>query len=316
MNETRGSRERVAILLNPSAGRGKAGKNRDRLAALFRTRGIPHELHVTGSEAHLRELARHKSLEFGTLAAAGGDSTFQIVAEEIVKAGASPRLAMFGLGSSNDITREFGLETLEKTMAALEEGRTRRIDLGSVESEGAAPRYFIGQASIGLGVFVNQAAARAAERTPGLAGLQIAVGIWGVARAFRKKLVPVSLAVAPSPGGKVEGRFQVANFANIRFWATGRRLVPQARPDDGMLDACLIREGSFLRLARLASSARKGRQVRMAGVEFLRSPVFDISSETPFAIQVDGEVLGGTFSPTLFGRVRVRVMPGALTIIA
>jgi diacylglycerol kinase (ATP) len=316
MNESRGSREGVAILLNPSAGRGKAGENRDRLATLFRARGIPHELHVTGSEAQLRELARRKAGEFGTLAAAGGDSTFQIVAEEIVKAGASPRLALFGLGSSNDITREFGLETMERSMAALEEGRTRRIDLGCVESQGVASRYFIGQASIGLGVFVNQAAARVAACAPGLAGLQIAVGIWGVARAFRKKLVPVSLVVASAAGGRLEGRFQVANFANIRFWATGRRLVPQARPDDGQLDACLIREGSFLRLARLASLARKGRHVRMAGIEFLRSPVFDISSETPFAVQVDGEVVGGPFSPALFRSVRVLVMPGALMLIA
>jgi len=315
MEEKPGFREGVAILLNPSAGRGKAGANRDRLAALFRARGIPHELHVTESETHLRELARDKALEFETLAAAGGDSTFQIVAEEIMKAGARARLAMFGLGSSNDIPREFGLESPEKSAAALEEGRSRRIDLGCVESEGAVPRYFIGQASIGLGVFVNQSAGRVASRTPALARFQTAVGVWGVARAFRKKLVPVSLAVE-SPGRKVEGRFQVANFSNIRFWATGHKLIPHARPDDGKLDACLIREGSFLRLARLASSARKGRHLRAAGVEFLQSPAFDVSSETPFAVQVDGEVLGGASSPTLFRGIRVRVVPGALTIIA
>jgi diacylglycerol kinase (ATP) len=314
MDENTGSREGVAILLNPSAGRGRAGENRDRLAALFRTRGIPHELHVTGSEAHLRELARQKAREFGTLAAAGGDSTFQIVAEEIVKAGASARLAMFGLGSSNDITREFGLDSPEKTAAALKEGRSRRIDLGCVESGDAAPRYFIGQASIGLGVFVNQSAVRVASRTPALARFQTAVGVWGVAHAFRKKLVPVSLLVE-AQGRKVEGRFQVANFANIRFWATGHQLIPHARPDDGKLDACLIREGSFFRLARLAASARKGRHLRATGIDFLQSPSFDISSLTPFAVQLDGDVLGGASSPTFFRGIRVRVVPGALTII-
>ncbi len=315
MDEKTATRERVAILLNPSAGRGKARKNRERLAALFRNRAIPHELHVTESETHLRELARRKAREFGTLAAAGGDSTFQIVAEEIVKSGAPARLAMFGLGSSNDIAREFGLETMEKSVAALQEGRSRRIDLGSIEAAGAAPRFFIGQASIGLGVFVNQAAARAARRAPLLAGLQTAVGLWGIALAFRKKLVPVSLMIE-SGGGKLEGRFQVANFANIRFWATGRMLIPQALTDDGRLDACLIGEGSFLRLAQLATAARKGHQIRTAGVEFLRSPAFDISAETPFAVQVDGEVLGGPFSPALFRKVRVRVLPGALAIVA
>ncbi len=308
-------RERVTILLNPSAGGGRALNYRNRLEALFRSRNIPYELHVSDSEAHLRDLARDRARDSGVLAAVGGDSTFQIVAEEIVSAGSRARLAMFGLGSSNDIPREFGLESPERTLAALEGGRSRRIDLGRVEAGGISPKYFIGQASLGLGVFVNLSAARVAARRPGLARFQTAVGVWGVARAIRKKLVPISIAVA-SEGQKVEGRFQVANFANIRYWATGRRLVPQARPDDGQLDACLIRESSFLRLARIASAAGKGRHLLAAGVEFLRSPVFDISSETPFAVQVDGEVLGGPSSPTHFRSIRVRVMPGALTVVA
>ena len=308
-------REKVTILLNPSAGGGKALNCRNRLEALFRSRGIPHELHISDSEVHLRALARDRARDSGILAAVGGDSTFQIVAEEIVNAGSQARLAMFGMGSSNDIPREFGLESPERTLAALEDGRSRRIDLGRVEAGGISPRYFIGQASLGLGVFVNLAVALVAARRPGLARFQTAVGVWGVARAIRKKLVPIPLAVV-SEGQTVEGRFQIANFANIRYWATGRKLIPQARPDDGQLDACLIRESSFLRLAQIAAAAGKGRHLRAAGVEFLRSRVFDISSETPFAVQVDGEVLGGPSSPTHFRNIRVRVMPGALTIVA
>lgn len=315
MDEERSGRERVAVLLNPSSGGGLASRSRDRLERRLRDSGRPYELYVTASESHLRELARAKAGQCAILAAAGGDSTFQIVAEEIVRSGARTSLAMFGLGSSNDIPREFGIDGLERAAAALAAGRSRRIDLGVVESEGLAPRHFIGQASLGLGVFVNQAAACVASRTPGLARFQSLVGFLGTAGAFRKKLVPVALAVR-SQDRKVEGRFQVANFANIRYWATGRKLLPQARPDDGLLDACLIREGSFLRLARLAMAVRKGRHLGSADVEFLKSPAFDISSKLPFAVQVDGEVLGGASSPTLFRRVRVRVAPGALTIIA
>ena len=315
MDQRTAPREPVTILLNPSAGGGKSLKYRNRLAALFRNRGIPFELHVSDSEAHLRDLAKDGARNSAILAAVGGDSTFQIVAEEIINAGSQARLAMFGLGSSNDIPREFGLESPESSLTALEDGRSRRIDLGRVEADGISHKHFIGQASLGLGVFVNLSAARVAARRPGLARFQTAVGVWGVARAIRKKLVPISLAVA-SEDQRVEGRFQVANFANIRYWATGRKLIPQARPDDGRLDACLIREGSLLRLARIASAAGKGRRLRAKGVEFLRSPVFDISSETPFAVQVDGEVIGGPSSPTHFRSIRVRVMPGALTIVA
>jgi len=315
MSERTARRARITVLFNPSAGGGRALKSRDRLTALFRAHNIPWDFHLTESEAHLRALAREKGRSAGTLAAVGGDSTFQIVAEEIVRAGSLARLAMFGLGSSNDIPREFGLESAETTLAALAAGRSRRIDLGRVEAEGTEARIFIGQASLGLGVFVNQAAARLAARRPGLARFQAAVGAWGAAAAFRKKLVPVALSVG-AEGARVEGHFQVATFSNIRYWATGRKLIPHALPDDGRLDACLIRDGSFLRLARLAAAAGKGGHVRAAGVEFLRSPLFEIVSPAPLAVQVDGEVLGGPAAPLLFRSLRVRVLPAALTICA
>jgi diacylglycerol kinase (ATP) len=315
MNDSASPKAEVAVLLNPAAGGGRSGRERDRLTALFRERNIPHRLYVTESEAHLRELARRTSREFGTIAAAGGDSTFQIVAEEIVKSGAGARLALFGLGSSNDITREFGLETPEQSAAALAQGRSRRIDLGRIDSGGASLRYFIGQATIGLGVFVNRFAARTASRAPALARFQTAVGAWAVARAFRKSLVPLALTVAAG-GRTISGRFDVAHFANIRYWATGRMLVPQARPDDGALDACLISGGSFLRLAHLARAAGKGRDIRSEGVTYLRSPTFDIASKDPFGVQADGEVIGDGASPTLFEEIRVRVLPGALVLVA
>lgn len=307
--------ERLAILLNPSAGRGKAGRSRARLVGLLQSRGIVHDLYVTESEAHLRQLVREKSREYGILAGAGGDSTFQIMAEEIVAAGAPARLGMIGLGSSNDLPLEFGIETPEKFIAALREGRERRIDLGCVEQEGRPLRFFIGQASVGLGAFVNQFAEKIGSRRPWLARHQNVIGLQGVARAYRRKLVPLPLAIEWE-GGKTEGLFQVANFANTRFWATGRKLIPQARPDDGRLDACLIRQCSFFRFARLAASVRTGRHLRAAEVECLQSPSFVISSARPFAVQVDGELIGGASSPSLFDRIQVRSLPAALTIIA
>jgi diacylglycerol kinase (ATP) len=314
-NERRARRERLAILLNPAAGGGRAAEKKAGLVNLLQSRGVPFDLFVTESETHLRTLTREKSRDYGVLAGAGGDSTFQIMAEEIARAGEPVRLGMIGFGSSNDIPLEFGVETPEKFVAAFREGKERRIDLGCVEHAGQRLKIFIGQASIGLGVIVNEFAARVGRLRPRLARHQTAVGVWGVAHAYRGRLIPVPLAVE-SDGGRTEGLFQVATFANIRFWATGRLLVPQARPDDGRLDACLIRQCSFPRFARLAAAVRSGRHLRAPEVEWYQSPVFTVSSKRPFAVQVDGELLGEAGSPSLFENIRVRVIPAAITIIA
>jgi diacylglycerol kinase (ATP) len=307
--------DRKAVLLNPAAGRGRAGRSRGRLEESLRKRGIAFDLFVTESEDHLRRLAREKSREYSTVVGVGGDSTLQIMAEEMVKVRADAALGMIGLGSSNDIAREFGIADMEKGTEAIKRGNKRQIDLGEISSEGAILKYFIGQANIGLGVWVNQYVEELARRKSGWAKLQIPAGVAGAIGAYRKKLVPIPLRVE-TDRQVISGLFVIAAFTNISNWASGMRLHPEARPDDGNLEACLILPRSFYRLAGLAVLAKRGSIRKAKGVERLAAPVFDISSERAFSVQTDGEVIGGRQCPAHFHRLRVRALPQALTIIA
>jgi diacylglycerol kinase family enzyme len=306
--------DRIAILFNPSAGRGKALKNRGRLERLLRESKVPFDLMVTTSEENLRALTRECAGRYRALAGAGGDSTFHIMIDEIVRSGAVVDFGLIALGSSNDVTREFDLHSLEKACRALKGGRTKPIDLGAVEHDGEVLRYFIGQANIGLGSRVNRYVEEISGKSPRLAAFQSLVGTLGIIRSYRRKEVPLPLTIRAGEQ-KRKGFYVVANFSNIRFWATGRTLSPSARPDDGRLDGCLIGECSFLRLARLAFLARKGRHVGAAEVEFLRAPAFEISSEREFEVQVDGEIIGGCRSPLFFNNILVRAVPRALRLI-
>ena len=306
--------DRIAILFNPSAGRGKALKKKDRLERLLQEWEVSFDLIVTASEENLRALTRECAGRYRALAGAGGDSTFHIMIDEIARSGAVVDFGLIALGSSNDVTREFDLRSLEKACRALKRGRTRSIDLGSIEHDGEILKYFIGQANIGLGARVNRYVEEISGKRPRLAALQSLAGTLGIIRSYRKKEVPLHLTVL-SEGQSRDGFYVVANFSNIRFWASGRALNPSARPDDGRLDGCLIGECSFLRLAHLAFLARKGRHVGAAEVEFLRAPAFEISSERGFEIQVDGEIIGGDRSPLFFKNILVRAIPHALRLI-
>jgi diacylglycerol kinase family enzyme len=315
MPTTSASPERAAVLLNPAAGGGKAGKRQAALERCLRERGVFYDLFITKSEEHLRELTREKARDYPTVVGAGGDSTFQIMAEEIFRAGIPVALGIVGLGSSNDIPREFGIDSLEGAAAALKKGRARQIDLGCVEYRTGERRHFIGQANIGLGVEVNQYVNALASRWPFIRRFQKTAGILGVARAYQKKRIPVQARVT-TKDREIEGSFAAAIFANIRFWATGKKLVPAALPDDGELDVCLIRPCSFFRLARLAGAVDSGLHLLAPEIEFVRAPSFEVSSPKVFAIQVDGEIIGGPASPSLLDWVRIGVIPRGLTIIA
>jgi diacylglycerol kinase (ATP) len=308
------STDRIIILFNPSAGKGTAQKKKSRLERLLRGSDIRYDLIVTQDEEHLRRLTRECAGRSRVLAGAGGDSTFQIMAEELTRAGATVDMGLIPLGSSNDISREFDIWSLEDACRALKRGKKRTIDLGAVYHQDQPLKYFIGQVNIGLGVQVNRYVERLSEKRPWLASFQVLAGSMGILRAFRTGEVPLSLSVR-TEDREWDGRFVVASFNNIRFWASGRILIPSAQPDDRSLDGCLISACSFLRLTRLALLAKKGRHVGAPEVMFLAGPTFRVSSESAFDVQVDGEIIGGYRTPQLFRDIQVRTVPQALRII-
>ena len=307
--------DRPLVLFNPSAGGGRALDKCAQLEGTLSRYGIKCEFTVTASEGHLRELAGRAARKGRTIVGAGGDSTFHILVNEIMAAGGRSPAGLVGIGSSNDISLEFGLETMDKACRALKEGNVRRIDLGLITAEDQAPVFFLGQANVGLGAFVNlYIAGRAKKKFLG-ARSQTAAGLLGIIDAYRTRKVPVNLRI--SDGGRTRrDAYILALFSNIRYWATGRILCPEARPDDGRLDACLFRDCSLLRLARLNSLARRGRHGGHRGVELVRSASFEVTADEPFLVQTDGEILSGPTGPLAVRRARFEAVPAALNIIA
>lgn len=306
--------ERISILYNPSAGMGRALRRKLKLEQILRHLEVRYDLIMSRSETHLRELTREHAKKYGTLVGAGGDSTFHIMVNEIMAAGANVNFGLIGVGSSNDITLEFGVDSLEKACRALKGGRARRIDLGCVREGGTPLRYFIGQANIGLGAFVNMRVSETALRKPWLAKRQTLAGVLSIRKAYRSKSIPLPVKI-DAEARRTEGDFVAAIFSNIRFWATGKIINPEAVPDDGQLDACLIRDCSFFRLARISRLADTGRHTAAAEVEIRRAPAFEVSSEKPFEIQSDGEIIRTPDGRPTFNGVTFSIVPRALSLI-
>ena len=305
--------ERLSILFNPSAGMGTALRKKEELEERLRQCAIPYDLTVTRSAEDLRDLTREHAQRYGAVVGAGGDSTFHMMVNEIMAAGANVNFGMIAVGSSNDIAKEFGVDSLEKACLALKTMRVKKIDLGGIDDGEKPVRYFLGQANIGVGVFVNQYVTELAQRNPKSAERQTLAGIRGIIRAYRDKIIPLPLAVE-FEASRVEGEYLAAVVSNVRYWATGKIINPNACPDDGKLDACLIRKCSFLRLARISSLANSGRHGKADEVDIFQSRSFEISSITPFIIQTDGEILTGS-DHSLFRKATVRILPRALNII-
>ena len=221
---------------------------------------------------------------------------------------------MIGVGSSNDIAKEFGVQSVFEACRALRNPAVRAVDLGCIFESETPIRYFLGQANIGLGAFVNRHVAELAARRPWLARRQWLAGVLGIRRAYRSKKIPLRLIVK-SEAGPVEGEFVSAVISNIKYWATGKIINPGAVPDDGRLDCCLIRNCSFIRLVRISFLANKGRHSGAKNVQILQAPRFELSSEKPFEIQSDGEIVRTPDGRAQFQKITLTVITRALKVL-
>jgi diacylglycerol kinase (ATP) len=247
--------------------------------------------------------------------AAGGPTTLLIVINELMRLKAGNTLGMIGLGSCNDVVREFGIHTMKKACLAIRRGRTRPIDLGAVIEGKKVLRYYPGQASLGLAVLINQYVNRVVQRSPRLGKYQTLSGLRGGWQACRSSEMPIHLEVEHE-NGRASGEFMLAVFDNIRYYAAGRKALPQARPDDGLLDALLIRKCSFPRLAYLALLTPPAFYAEKKEALILQAPHFLVRAAKEFTVQIDGEVLSQDGQPRSFRSLEFASVPRALNIIS
>ncbi|HNT33586.1 MAG TPA: sphingosine kinase, partial [bacterium] len=85
--------------------------------------------------------------------------------------------------------------------------------------------------------------------------------------------------------------FSLVAIGNGAFSGGGFRLTPNALPDDGLLDVCLVSQCSRCRLLRCLPSSLNGTHGRHSIVTFHRVRHLTIASQEPIQAQVDGELL-------------------------
>jgi diacylglycerol kinase family enzyme len=71
-------------------------------------------------------------------------------------------------------------------------------------------------------------------------------------------------------------------------------VIPHARPDDGLLDVCLLPCRDPLDLVKLFLHAAAGEHVGTEGAVYLRGKRIRVESAAPVPVQVDGDPGGHT----------------------
>jgi YegS/Rv2252/BmrU family lipid kinase len=285
----------VRLIVNPSAGGGRAARLLPAVEAALRGHGIVFRVDRTTSIEHARELARAARAAGEVAAAMGGDGLTGAVAGEL--RGAAVPLAVVPGGRGNDFARKLGIGT--DPVAACDliaAGRERRVDLAAAED-----RVYVGILSAGLDSDVQDLAGR--TRLP-LGGF---VYLYGTLRAVAR-WQPAGFTVTVDGAERSFSGYSVA-VSNSGVFGGGMWLVPDAQVDDGLLDVVLTHDRPRTEFLRGLGKVFKGTHVDEPGFELLRGREVRISADRPFRAYADGD-------PVAPLPATVRVLPGALRVIA
>ena len=297
---------RVAVLANPTAGRGRGGRLASALAERLEAGGYrptvdvrpppavdfperPDALIVVGGDGTLRAAVER------VIALYGNDAppllpvptgTANLMGQHL---GLPRSLLDIGLDGVRGLAEGFGLAKPRSperiavdAVAALDRGETTPIDLA--EANG---RLFLLMAGVGFDAHVVHAL-DARRRGP--------IGLFDYA-------LPAAQAVArygfPPLRVEVDGNAlfgptpALVMVANVPQYGTGFPLVPDARPDDGLLDVLCLPVASRPQLAKLILRAATGGHLDAPGVARARGRSVRVLADAPVPVQIDGDP-GGT----------------------
>lgn len=283
---------RITFIANPRAGRGRTEafvrRERERL-------GARADVLWTGAPGHAVELARTAKRESDVVCAVGGDGTVH----EVVN-GLMPNpvpLVVIPVGSGNDFAGLFGCpRTPDELDAVLGDGMGVRVDV--IETN---DRYCMNSAGLGFEALVTKKSLDI-TRVRG-----IALYLLAVARALVSYDCP-PMTIRLSGGEVIEGERLLVSVANGVSAGGGFHLTPDAFPDDGEVDLCIVERMGRARMMRLLPRAIGGGHTGARGVTMRRSSGVTIESPRPFHVHIDGEYMGEQSGPIHF-RVIPRILP-------
>lgn len=306
----------VCLIVNPSAGGGKAGKVAPAVERTLRKHGLQVRRVDTRDLDHARILAEEGARAGETVVALSGDGMIGVVAD-VLRHVPGAVLGVLPGGRGNDLARVLGIpDDPLAACAVIAHGVARPMDVGEVGGQREITRRsddLAGQAELSGQTFVGIASAgfdsdanRIANQAPAwLGGLVYAYGALRALASWR----PARFEIELDPPGerRVFTGYSVA-AANSRAYGGGMRLAPDALLDDGLLEIVVIERVNRLRFLANLPKVFAGAHVRLPSVHVFRAAEVRISADRPFALYADGDPIGDL-------PVSVRAVHGAVSVL-
>lgn len=300
----------IALVTNQLSGHGKGALVAVEAANRFAEQGV-EVTEIRGDSAADSERLVRKALADpdhrpDAVVAAGGDGLTCVVLQALVGTGVP--LGLVPGGTGNDLARELGIpDDTAAAVATVLGGKTRAIDLGTVETEESGRAIWFATVT-GTGLDARVTLRANALRWP---NGPMRYTVAALIELVGKLAVPYRIELTGSPdhpdGTVIDLDAVMVAVGNTRTYGGGMLVAPDAIIDDGLLDLTVVGAMSRLEMIRLLPALSSGKRVDHPAMVQFKAREFRLTAPGAPAT-ADGDPVG--LLPALF-----RAHPGALDVL-
>ena len=275
----------IPLFVNPTAGRGRAGRNISSLSSLLHANEINHEIFESRSRGDIEKRVQAQINDGAeSVIVAGGDGSVHEAVNGVLQAELPAALGVIPIGTGNDFAKACTMPPHWEDAAILLADRIRsnapshQIDVGQMND-----RYFANSAGIGFDAKVTRTAEKIRQPIGDL------VYLIAVFKAMWEGVSTPELRIDYG-GDAYSGKLTLASISN-GDWVGGMfQIAPMARNDDGVLELIFAKPVGNWRLLKLIPRLIQGTHIGQP--EVVHAPIrhCEIVATAPLPSHLDGEI--------------------------
>lgn len=292
--------EHIAVLSNPSAGKGRAAAAADAAIARLRSEGARVAAYAGSSALDTSRLAAEAlAKKPSALVVVGGDGTLSGILQ--VATSQDVPIVFVAAGTGNDFARAVGLPRGDAGAAASLAlyGVPRSVDVGEVRS-GDEVRLFLTVAALGFD-------AKVTDRTDRLRWPRGELRYYLALIIELVRLRPMNFRLSVDGGAPRDAPGTLIAIGNTASYGGGMPVCAGAQPDDGLLDVVHVGALGRMRLLRVFPRLLRGTHLTLPEVSHVRATQVSVT-EDDLVVYADGERVA-------VGECTIGVRRSALTVM-
>lgn len=274
------------FIINPAAGSSNHTEEyRKKIRDACDPKGIDYRIEVSAAPGNCAEIARQAAMsgEEYRIYSCGGDGTLNEVVSGVAGYD-NVAVTMFAGGSGNDFIRIFNETEPFRDLERLLDCDETTFDLMRCNGD-----ISLNICSVGLDARIGTDVANY-KRLPLLHGFR-AYALSTVVNTIRGVSEHYVVEVN---GETVDAEQTLICACNGRFYGGGFNPVPDAEPDDGIMEVLLVKKVSRLKVAGVVGKYKNGKYKELSDlVRHFRTDRLVIRCDKPTAINLDGELRTG-----------------------